>query len=266
MAQNYIELAITLVLLYAAWKHKDQLVAAINGAIGGLGGGAPAPGGGAPGATVQGDTPYPGSNPQNLDDQGEGTRHYRSGAPDDVTHEWEGSTSAQSYMIVIDITLTEIDHDDTISFKYGGTHNGSGWFDNGYSFEGGQACIGKEESHPDTDLCEITGNSIGNLVNTPVKLAAINFNKGEKLEMWSNLGGGWTKDVEGGPGVTGFRPSESSDEIQIRIDAAPGIEMRSAVVYELGGTPGAPTSTSGEITNEAPGTEGEEGGGGGGGD
>ena len=44
-------------------------------------------------------------------------------------------------------------------------------YDNTYSFESGKACIGKEEDHPSTDLCVITGKSIGNLVNTPVKLA-----------------------------------------------------------------------------------------------
>jgi F5/8 type C domain-containing protein len=171
--------------------------------------------------------------PTEMEDEGQGTRHYASGKPDDVTHEWSDETSAPSYVILIDITLTEIDHDDEISFKYGGTHMGTGWYDNGYSFEDGQACLGKEEDHPSTDLCEITGNSIGNLVNTPVKLAAININKGEKLELWSNLGSGWTKDVEGGPGVTGFRPQADTDETVVRIDAAPGIEMRSAIVQEI---------------------------------
>ena len=68
--------------------------------------------------------------------------------------------------------------------------------DNTYAFESGEACIGKEEDHPSTDLCVITGNSIGNLVDTPVKLAAVNIGKGEKLEMYSNLGSGWIKDVE----------------------------------------------------------------------
>lgn len=207
--------------------------------------------------TVQGDTPYPaGGSVTEMDDQGQGTRHYASGKPDDVTHEWEAETSAQSYMIVIDITLTEIDHDDTISFKYGGSHNGSGWYDNGYSFESGQACIGKEVDHPSTDLCEVTGTSIGNLVNTRVKLAAVNFNKGEKLEMWSNLGSGWQKDVESSDGVTGFRPSESSDECMIRIDAAPGIDMHSAQVIELTGSPTA--GGGGGTTTPAPTTGGED--------
>src|SRR5215510_15640564 len=123
-----------------------------------------------------GEFPYPPTGSANeLDDQGQGTRHYASGKPDDVTHEWEGSTNAQSYMIVIDITLTETDHDDTISFKFGGTHNGSGWYDAGYSFESGQACIGKEENHPSTDLCEVTGTEIGNLVNKQVQLCAVNI-------------------------------------------------------------------------------------------
>lgn len=205
-----------------------------------------------------GEFPYaPTGSANELDDQGQGTRHYASGKPDDVTHEWEGSTNAQSYMIVIDITLTETDHDDTISFKYGGTHNGSGWYDMGYSFESGQACAGKEENHPSTDLCEVTGTSIGNLVNTAAKLCAVNIGKGEKLELWSNLGSGWTKDVETGPGVTGFRPSESEDEIQIRIDAAPGIEMRSAAWYEIQGT--GTSVSGGEITDEPEGANsGEE--------
>gem|GEM_PF-1817188 len=172
-------------------------------------------------------------SPQDMEDEGWGTRHYASGKPDDITHEWSGETSAQNYAIIIDITLTEIDHDDTISFKFGGTHMGSGWYDNTYSFESGEACIGKEEDHPSTDLCVVTGNSIGNLVNTPVKLAAVNIGKGEKLEMYSNLGSGWTKNVESSNGVDGFRPQVDEDEVNIRIDAAPGIVMRSAQIVEI---------------------------------
>jgi hypothetical protein len=110
---------------------------------------------------------------------------------------------------------------------------GSGWYDNTYAFESGEACIGKEEDHPSTDLCVITGNSIGNLVDTPVKLAAVNIGKGEKLEMYSNLGSGWIKDVESSNGVDGFRPQVDEDEVNIRIDAAPGIVMRSAQIVEI---------------------------------
>src|ERR671918_472803 len=172
-------------------------------------------------------------SPQDMEDEGWDERRYASGKPNDITHEWSGETSAQNYAIIIDITLTEIDHDDTISFKFGGTHMGSGWYDNTYSFESGQSCIGKEEDHPSTDLCVVTGKSIGNLVNTPVKLAAVNIGKGEKLEMYSNLGSGWTKDVESSNGVDGFRPQVEEDEAVIRIDGAPGIEMRSAQIVEL---------------------------------
>ena len=184
-------------------------------------------------------------SPQDMEDEGWDTRHYASGKPDDITHEWSGETSAQNYAIIIDITITEIDHDDQIGFKFGGTHMGSGWYDNTYSFESGKACIGKEEDHPSTDLCVITGKSIGNLVNTPVKLAAVNIGKGEKLEMYSNLGSGWTKDVESSNGVDGFRPQVNEDEVVIRIDAAPGIVMRSAQIVEIG-----PASTG--ITTSAP--------------
>jgi F5/8 type C domain len=181
-------------------------------------------------------------SPQDMEDEGWDERRYASGKPPDITHEWSGETSAQNYAIIIDITLTEIDHDDTISFKFGGTHMGSGWYDNTYSFESGQSCIGKEEDHPSTDLCVITGKSIGNLVNTPVKLAAVNIGKGEKLEMYSNLGSGWTKDVESSNGVDGFRPQVEVDEAVIRIDAAPGIEMRSAQIVELDPASTSPTN------------------------
>ena len=190
-------------------------------------------------------------SPQDMGDEGWDTRHYASGKPDDITHEWSGETSAQNYAIIIDITLTEIDHDDTISFKFGGTHMGSGWYDNTYSFESGQSCIGKEEDHPSTDLCVVTGKSIGNLVNTPVKLAAVNIGKGEKLEMYSNLGSGWTKDVESSNGVDGFRPQVEEDEAVIRIDGAPGIEMRSAQIVELDPA-SANIATAGPTTTLSP--------------
>ncbi len=64
-------------------------------------------------------------SPQGMKDEGWDTRHYASGKPDDITHEWSGETSAQNYAIIIDITITKIDHDDTISFKFGGTHMGA---------------------------------------------------------------------------------------------------------------------------------------------
>jgi hypothetical protein len=190
-------------------------------------------------------------SPQDMEDEGWGERNYASGKPSDITHEWSGETSAQNYAIIIDITLTEIDHDDTISFKLGGTHMGSGWYDNTYSFESGQSCIGKEEDHPSTDLCVVTGKSIGNLVNTPVKLAAVNIGKGEKLEMYSNLGSGWTKDVESSNGVDGFRPQVEEDEGVIRIDGAPGIEMRSAQIVELDPA-SANITTAGPTTTLSP--------------
>jgi len=190
-------------------------------------------------------------SPQDMEDEGWGERNYASGKPSDITHEWSGETSAQNYAIIIDITLTEIDHDDQISFKYGGTHMGSGWYDSTYSFESGQACIGKEEDHPSTDLCVVSGKSIGNLVNTPVKLAAVNIGKGEKLEMYSNLGSGWTKDVESSNGVDGFRPQVEEDEAVIRIDAAPGIEMRSAQIVELDPA-SAKIATAGPTTTLSP--------------
>ena len=123
--------------------------------------------------------------------------------------------------------------------------------DNTYSFESGQSCIGKEEDHPSTDLCVVSGKSIGNLVNTPVKLAAVNIGKGEKLEMYSNLGSGWTKDVESSNGVDGFRPQVEEDEAVIRIDAAPGIEMRSAQIVELDPA-SANIATTGPTTTLSP--------------
>ena len=43
-------------------------------------------------------------SPQDMEDEGWDTRHYASGKPDDITHEWSGETSAQNYAIIIDIT------------------------------------------------------------------------------------------------------------------------------------------------------------------
>jgi hypothetical protein len=51
--------------------------------------------------------------------------------------------------------------------------------------------------------------------------------------MYSNKGSGWTKDVESSNGVGGFRPQVDEDEVVIRIDAAPGIVMRSAQIVEI---------------------------------
>ena len=75
--------------------------------------------------------------------------------------------------------------------------------------------------------------------------------------MYSNLGSGWTKDVESSNGVDGFRPQVNEDEVVIRIDAAPGIVMRSAQIVEIGPASAGittsapfptPTPTSSELT------------------
>src|SRR5262245_15327845 len=87
--------------------------------------------------------------------EGPKTRHYASGKPDDTSTEWNCSHPYKNFEFTTYLTITKIDHEDTVSMKYGGTHMGSGWYDSGVSFNGGQGCLGKEESHPSTDLCVI---------------------------------------------------------------------------------------------------------------
>ena len=71
--------------------------------------------------------------------RGPTTRHYASGKPDDRTIEKNvKDIKAKNYQFLVDVKVTTIEHNDTVSLKYGGTHMGSGWFDNTVDMESGQ--------------------------------------------------------------------------------------------------------------------------------
>lgn len=174
----------------------------------------------------------------------DGTRHYASGKPDDVTAEWGTSVSFKNYEFTAYFTITKVDHDDTVSMKFGGTHNGSGWYDNGISFNGGKCCMGKEENHPSTDLCVVTGKSIGSILNKKIGMKNIIVGAGSagaELEMWVDpqANGQWQLACPRQKGVGGFFPSSAKQECTIRIDAAPGITMHCSAVQEITGFSGS---------------------------
>lgn len=215
---------------------------------GGGGGGPPAAGGGGGGgpATLTGGdcakTIYQGTgnNKDNSKRTKSGTRHYASGKPDDVTQEWGTSVNFKNYEFTMYLTITKIDHDDTASMKFGGTHNGSGWYDNGVSFNGGQFCMGKEENHPSTDLCVVKGKSIGSILNKKIGVKCIIVGAGTgqaQLEMWGDkaANGQWEQMIPRQNGVGGFFPSSAEQECTVRIDAAPGITMACSSVNEITG-------------------------------
>jgi hypothetical protein len=222
------------------------------GSGGGGGGGgseeaAPPPTGGGSGpATLTGGdcakTIYAGTgnNKDNSKRTKQGTRHYASGKPDDVTSEWGTSVNFKNYEFTAYMTITEVDHDDTASMKFGGTHNGSGWYDNGVGFNNGDFCMGKEENHPSTDLCVVKGKSIGSILNKKIGIKCIIVGAGTgqaQLEMWGDraANGQWEQMIPRQNGVGGFFPSSAEQECTIRIDAAPGITMHCSSVNEISG-------------------------------
>ena len=166
------------------------------------------------------ETPYPViGKPLESTQRGPTKRNYASGKPSDWTIEKNvKNIRFKNYQFVVDITNDcEWAHDDTFSMKLGGTHMGSGWFDHGVGIFDGQTCLGKEEDHPHTDLCVITGPKLGDTRGKRFKIAATYFTDINKTELWTNFGDGWKKQIEG-TDVGGFRPNSSQDECQLRID------------------------------------------------
>ena len=236
------------------------------GGGGGDGGGAGGPmegggGGGGTASTGSGDcakTIYAatGQKVDNSKRTKSGTRHYRSGKPDDVTQEWGVSVNFKNYEFTCYLTVTKIDHDDQVSMKFGGTHMGSGWYDCGISFNSGQGCLGKEENHPSTDLCVVKGKSIGKIVGKKIGMKCIIVGAGSnaaEVELWADptANGQWQQLCPRTKGIGGFFPSSSKQECTIRIDAAPGITMHCSSVNEIsgwskgaggGGAPPVPTT------------------------
>jgi hypothetical protein len=158
-----------------------------------------------------------------MSQRGPTTRNYASGKPSDNTIEKNAKNIPfDNIQAVFTIEVPkEWEHDDNLSIKLGGTHMGTGWFDNGVSIYGGQTCLGKEENHPSTQSCVVKGKVYGDLRGKTVSIASTYFKSSNKTEYWVNIGGvtqGWDKGCEG-TNVGGFNPkAEGETEVQLRID------------------------------------------------
>ncbi len=183
------------------------------------------------------DAPYPSTGRQ-LDStqRGPTIRHYSSGKPDDKTIEKNvRNIPFENYQFLVDVKVTTIEHDDTISLKYGGRHMEEGWFDNTINFKDGLVALGTEKKHPNADLRLVKGGKIGSVLNRMIKIAGVYRSKENKCEMWTNVGDdqGWVKQVEG-VNVGGFNPESPSDEAQLRIDGFEAVPIITrAVVQEI---------------------------------
>lgn len=185
---------------------------------------------------VEGDYPYAvKGNLMPGEKKGPLTRHYQSGKEDDRTVEMNvKKITFSNYMFVVDVTMHEMEHDDTLSLKYGGTHMGSGWFDNTIGVYTGKTGLGTEKKHPSAKLFIVKGPEIGDIREKRIKVAGIYCKVTNKCELWTNLGTEWVKQVEG-KDVGGFNPKSNINEAQLRIDGwKKEPTIHSAVVVEIG--------------------------------
>lgn len=163
--------------------------------------------------------PYAGTGQQLSASTRRATRHYASGKPDDETVEKNtDNISYDHYQCIYYVTMHGIEHDDTVSVKYGGTHMGTGWFDHSISFEDGQTCMGYEPDHPNTNSCVIEGPSYGSIIEKRIGICGVYRKQANLCELWINPGTGWVKALSSND-IDGFDPgNDGDDEAQLRID------------------------------------------------
>jgi hypothetical protein len=169
---------------------------------------------------VKGPYPSVGGKEYSTTTRGPTTRHYASGKPDDETIEKNAKgIKDRNHQFIVYVTMHEIEHDDNISMKLGGTHMGSGWFDQGVSFEQGRCCLGKEEEHPSTQACVIKGPSIGSVLKKKVGVCATYYADQNFCELFTDVvgDGTWVKQMEA-KDIGGFNPNADEFECQCRID------------------------------------------------
>lgn len=163
--------------------------------------------------------PYPSTGKELGATARRATRHYASGKPDDETVERNTKDIPyQNYQSIHYVKMNQIEHDDNISIKLGGTHMTSGWFDHGISFQAGQTCLGYEPEHPTTHSCVIKGPKLGSILNKRIGISGVYRKQTNHTELWIDLGDGWKKAIESDD-VDGFNPNNNdNDEVQLRID------------------------------------------------
>jgi hypothetical protein len=172
------------------------------------------------GTTVIGPYPSIGEELQSTQ-RGPTTRNYASGKPSDETIEKNvKDIKYRNHQFIVYVTMHQIEHDDNISLKLGGTHMGTGWFDHGVKFQDGLTCLGNEPDHPETNSCIKKGPKIGSVIEKSIGIAATYYADSNYTELWTNLGedkGGWKKQLEGAD-IGGFNPKAKEFECQLRID------------------------------------------------
>ncbi len=198
--------------------------------------------GGNGGTTVEGDeTPYETvGTPMDSTFRGPTERHYASGKPNDWTIEKNvKKIPFRNYVYVADITVPPAklwEHDDNLSMKVGGTHMGTGWFDNSLSVYKGDTGLGNEKKHPSTKLFIVKGKNFGDIRGKHIKIASAYFADENKTNYWVNMGDKWELACEG-KDVGGFNPKAKEFEAQLRVDGFAGKdsppEIHSAKVYEI---------------------------------
>jgi hypothetical protein len=186
---------------------------------------------------TDGDGPYKmkaGSKEVTSSTRGPTIRHYASGKDDDKTIEKNcKDIKFKNYQFLVDVKVTTIEHNDTVSLKYGGTHMKSGWFDNTIDMESGLVGLGVEKKHPSADLEIIKGKKLGSILNKKIRMAGVYFKDQNKCEMWTKLDGQWEKGAEG-TNVGNFNPKSEINEAQLRIDGFEAVpEISRAVVQEI---------------------------------
>lgn len=192
------------------------------------------------------------------------TRHYASGKPDDTTKEWNTNNGCPfaNMELTMYVTITDTDHDDTISMKFYGPNHDDGegaWYIADVQFSDAHVCFKYEEPHPDTSDCIDDGDSPGSIMNkrTGIKTIIWQTPSGAHLEVWLDMNGEgvWRKHgASESPGGGNYDP-DPDQKVQVRIDAAPGIDMDCVTLQEItaehkytggsggggGGTPTPPT-------------------------
>ena len=172
----------------------------------------------------------------NAKDEGQGTRHYASGKPNDVTHEWNvDNCPFSAYEFDADVTVNKIDHDDTVSMKmYGPQHDDGNraWYVNDITFKSGSFHGGWEDPHPNGDYDCIKGGSIGSIIGRTVHLKSVIWpiaGGGAHIEYYAN-----GRKLFSGNNPCGKRYSRHpKQQVQLRIDGAPGVRAQNVIVAEI---------------------------------
>ncbi len=167
--------------------------------------------------------------------EGPKVRHYASGKPNDTTIEWNvDNCPFSAYEFDADVLVTKIDHDDEISMKMFGPQHQDGkgaWYINNITFKSGTVKGGWEQPHPNTTSGCVKGPSVGSVINktTHVKSVIWPISGGAHIEFYVN-----GQRVLSGSNWCGKKFSrDSNQQVQLRIDAAPGVKATNVRVSEI---------------------------------